>query len=265
MFFPTSLKHGSLVHNPNILLLTATITPPPDVPLLRRTDPAVRLDDYVSALKFYLSLVGQCVDYILFVENSNSDISKLKTVVEQANLSESVEFLVFDGLDYPTTYGRGYGEFKLVEYAMNHSITINNQPKESVVWKVTGRYFIRNLCRVIVNKPSNFDVYCNFRNLPPCWADMYLVAWTIQGYQAGLKNIYQEIKDIRGNRTPETHFRKALEQRHETVKIVPRFKVTPRFDGVHGLTNQKFSSKKYFLLKYYVRSVARRIIPWLWI
>jgi hypothetical protein len=145
----------------NILLLTATITPLAGIPILARTDSSARLDDYAEALRFYLSLVGQCVDYIIFVENSNSDISKLKAIVAQANLTQSVEFIVFAGLDYPSEYGRGYGDFKCVEYAMNHSRILDSQPGESIVWKVTGRYFIKNLCRIIATKPSLFDVYCH--------------------------------------------------------------------------------------------------------
>jgi len=258
-------RHRTSVNNSNILLLTATITPPSGVPLLARTDPSVRLNDYANALKFYLSLVGKCVDYILFVENSNSDISRLRAIVDQANLTKSVEFIVFEGLDYPPAYGRGYGEFKLVEYAMNHSTILNNQPGESIVWKVTGRYITKNICRIITSKPSCFDVYCHFQNIPIHKAEMYLVAWTCSGYQAGLKNIYQELKDKPTNHHPEVTFRNALERRSKTIKIIPRFKVIPFFDGIHGRDNQRFSSKPLYLLKYYVRYIASWIMPWLWI
>jgi hypothetical protein len=41
----------------NVLLLTATVTPPPGVPSLQRTNPAERLRDYEEALSFYLPLV----------------------------------------------------------------------------------------------------------------------------------------------------------------------------------------------------------------
>ena len=36
----------------NILLLTATITPMPGLPSLARVDPAARLNDYLTALRF---------------------------------------------------------------------------------------------------------------------------------------------------------------------------------------------------------------------
>lgn len=259
-------QHRTSVNQSNILLLTATITPLSGIPILARTDPSARLDDYANALKFYLSLVDQCVDYIIFVENSNSDISRLRAIVDQANLTKSVEFIVFEGLDFPPAYGRGYGDFKCVEYAMNHSTILDSQPGDSIVWKVTGRYLIKNLCRIIATKPSRFDVYCHCRNRPMRFAEMYLIAWTRSGYQAGLKNIYQEVRDdISSEHSPEVAFRNVLEQRSKTIKIVPRFKVTPFYDCVLGYTNQRLSSEPYYLLKYYLRRTASWVMPWLWI
>jgi hypothetical protein len=248
---------------PNILLLTATITPPTDAINLARKDPAVRLDDYVNALKFYLPLVTQCIDYIIFAENSNSDISCLKALVEEAKLSDKVEFMVFYGLDYPPSYGRGYGEFKLIEHVMNHSKFINTYP-ESIIWKLTGRYIIRNLCHIIATKPPEFDIYCHFTNRPPPRALLSLLAWTPDGYQRGLKNIYQELgivtKKIRMP-IPEIQFRKILEQRSEIVKIVPRFKVPIRLDAMTGVGKKIVSWHPRQVLKYYIQ----RLIPWWWL
>lgn len=256
-------KHDPSVDAPNILLLTATITPPPGVISLARSDPSVRLDDYANALRFYLSLVGQCVDYIVFSDNSNSDVSSLKAMVDQAKVTELVEFIVFEGLDYPPVWGRGYGEFKLVEHMMTHSKIINRHP-ESTVWKITGRYIVKNLCRLIARKPSNFDIYCNYRNVPRRWTDTCLIAWTPNGYQAGLKNIYQELKEPNRVTNMETLFRKLLEQRSEFIKVIPRFKVTPLLKGVRGWNNSDYSRVRD-LLKYYLRCSANRLMPWWWI
>jgi hypothetical protein len=98
------------------------------------------------------------------------------------------------------------------------------------------------------------------------FAEMYLIAWTIKGYQAGLKNIYQEVRDdISGNHSPEVPFRKVLEQRSNTIKIIPRFKVIPFYDCTLGYTNRKISSEPYYLLKYYLRCITSWVMPWLWI
>lgn len=145
----SAFEHNPFVDAPNILLLTATITPPSGVISLARSDPSIRLDDYANALKFYLPLVGQCVDYIVFSDNSNSDVSSLQGLVNQAGVQEYVEFIIFDGLDYPPSYGRGYGEFKLVEHVMTHSEIINRH-QGSTVWKITGAAILSKTFAVLL-------------------------------------------------------------------------------------------------------------------
>jgi hypothetical protein len=38
-----------------------------------------------------------------------------------AQTKHRVVFVVFDGWDHPPEYGRGYGEFRLIDHAMGHS------------------------------------------------------------------------------------------------------------------------------------------------
>jgi hypothetical protein len=259
-------KSSPLTGYPNILLLTATITPPSDAKIARR-DPTIRLKDYINALKFYLPLVTQCIDYIIFAENSNSDISCLKALVNEAKLSDKVEFIVIYGLDYPWSYGRGYGEFKLIEHVMNHSKLINTYPK-SIIWKVTGRYIIRNICHIIATKPPDFDIYCNFLNYSyfmnyrrTPYLTLYLLAWTPSGYQIGLKNIYQELRCDITKQIAEVTLRKILEQRLDKIKVIPHLKVPIRLDAIMAKANKKIVSwHPRQVLKYYVR----RLLPWWW-
>ncbi len=59
---------------PRTLILTATITPPSGVPSLVRTDPALRLRDYLAAFEFYLKVPTAILPRIVFAENSGSDV-----------------------------------------------------------------------------------------------------------------------------------------------------------------------------------------------
>src|SRR4051812_46455771 len=122
------------------LLLTATIQPPPGVPALARTDPTLRLGDYLRALRFYAALVGPVFDKVVFAENSGYDLGVLQRAVHESGSSEFVEFVSCYGLDYPTQYGRGYGEMKLVDFAMANSLTLSRLRPADTVWKCTGRY-----------------------------------------------------------------------------------------------------------------------------
>jgi hypothetical protein len=111
------------------------------------------LQDYCDALEFYLTQLNRPLKYfldgIVFAENSNSDVSPLKALVEAYGMADRVEFIVFDGLDYPPHYDRGYGEFKLIDYAMTHSQLIQHPSQRTVVWKITGRYTIRNIANLV--------------------------------------------------------------------------------------------------------------------
>lgn len=251
----------------NILLLTATITPPSGVPNLKRIDPKVRLEDYKQALCFYLALVNQGCDAIVFAENSNSDVSELRELVEQYDLSRQVEFVSFYGLDYPPSYDRGYGEFKLLDYAMQHSTLITNQAEHSVVWKVTGRYVVKNLCQMIARQPPQFDLYCNFRNYPKHWVDTFLMAWTPQGYENCLKEVYQNLKlnvpGVPPKAAAEELLRAHFNRLTSEIHIKSRFNTTPYVHGARAADNMGYSSEN--LWKYRVRSLMNTWLPWLWI
>lgn len=254
----------------NILLLTATITPKSGVPNLKRTNPQDRLDDYAKALEFYLAQVGQTCDGIVFVENSNSDVSKLKQLAERQSKGDKVEFIVFEGLDYPVHYDRGYGEFRLLDYGMARSQLIKQFPNNrTVVWKVTGRYTIQNLADVLAAQPKQFDLYCNCRNFPKYWVDTYFMAWTPEGYETCLRDVYHRLKTnvpgIPQGIAAEELLRSWLEQRfvRDHAHVIRRFRKTPDLSGIRGADNKGYSTDNHW--KYTFRHNISKLFPWVWI
>jgi hypothetical protein len=252
----------------NILLLTATITPKGGVPNLKRVDPEVRLQDYKMALEYYLSTINNGSDGIVFAENSNSDISVLKNLVNEYGMTEKVEFISIDGLNYPSSYDRGYGEFKLVDYAMEHSKLIQAcQAERIVVWKCTGRYIIKNLSTLIRHQPHSFDIYCNCRNHPKRWVDTYLIAWTPQAYQLVFKEVYDKLKlnvpGIPPKAGAEEILRGHLDLWLRDLNVIQRLKTTPNIEGARGADNKGYSTDSQW--KFQLRSASRKIFPWLWI
>ncbi|NET30785.1 MAG: hypothetical protein F6K19_02115 [Cyanothece sp. SIO1E1] len=253
----------------NILLLTATITPKAGVPNLKRTDPALRLQDYAQALEFYLSQINRCCDGIIFAENSNSDVSELKALTEKHGVANQVEFIGFDGLDYPTHYDRGYGEFKLLDYAMAHSQLLKLHVGQTVVWKSTGRYTVSNLAQIIASQPSEFDVYCNCRNYPKHWVDTYFMAWTPEAYEICFRDVYHRLKTnvsgIPKGIAAEELLRSWLDQRllKQYVKFTYRFRVTPEVEGIRGADNKGYATDGFW--KFQLRAALNRAMPWLWV
>jgi hypothetical protein len=248
------------------LLLTATITPPQGATHLVRTDPKIRLKDYERALRFYLKFIGFTFGRIVFVDNSGSDIASLQQIVDEENQSDSVELLSFRGLDYPVGRGRGYGEFLLIDFAMENSLQIAKNP-EADVWKCTGRYIVRNIAQLVASKPSGVSLYCHFRNWPKELCDMSLICWNDLGYQTYIAKCAKFVRNdlIPGIHTvEESLFRKHIEtQTTPSAIIKKRFATTPLIEGHRGWDNSKYSSNHS--PKIWLRRVASIVAPWYWI
>jgi hypothetical protein len=246
------------------LLMTATIAPPAGAPQLVRTDPAVRLRDYDAALSFYLGLIGRGLHRIVFVENSNSDVSSLHARCAQAGLADAVEFVSFHGLDYPPEHGRGYGEMRLMDYGTSRSQTLAEFGPADTVWKMTGRYICRNLLAMFRTAPQSFDLYCDLKNRPIPWMDLRLFAFTRGGYDRLLRGVYTKLSEAQLKASPEKQMRRHVGDLLGSGGIVPRFRTEPIIDGVRGNDGQNYSKGRN-RTKYAIRVVARKVAPFLWI
>lgn len=247
----------------NVLLLTATVTPPPGVPSLQRTDPVLRLQDYKQAFEFYLPLIGTTFDSIVFAENSASDITPLRQLSAKAKALTQVEFLSFNGLDHPASYGRGYGEFKLVDYAMEHAAFLQG---DVCVWKCTGRYKVKNITDLVNARPAGADIYCHFRNYPHPLCELFLLSFTTWGFSSVVKGSYARLRNdvIPGvHSNEEIGFRKLIESLPPSFKVVRRFNRTPIVDARRGWDNTNFSGTWH--PKIMLRRAARVLAPWVWI
>jgi hypothetical protein len=249
-------KQPSLTRH--ILLMTATITPH-NARNLARTDPVARLQDYNEALGFYLGLMDRPLHGIVFVENSNSDVSTLRQLVASRGLTGRVEFLCNYGVHLYSEKGRAHGEFKLLDYAMSASNMVMDAGVNDVVWKITGRYTVKNLASMIATAPRSFDAYVDMKDHPRRWMDMRLMAWTASGYD----RIFRGVADDLDSKTHEKLMREYLPKRAQGARLVPRFSKEPFIDGVRGWDNNNYSNGRE-LLKCYVRGVGRVLAPWYW-
>jgi hypothetical protein len=239
----------------NVLLLTATITPPLDAIVLQRASPKDRLNDYIKALRFYCSLPSGQFATIVFVENSESDLAPLREIAKSSNTP--VEFLSFNGLNYPPQWGRAYGEFHLFDYAMDNSNTLKTLDAADRIWKVTGRYRALNISS-IVKTAARFDFYCDIRTWPMPWADLRVFGCTAPGYEKLLRGLCERVKEDVIGTAPEIFLQPLIQSwAQANPAVVARFTREPRIDGIRGK-----DSKNYLgglnLIKYFVRSAQRR-------
>jgi hypothetical protein len=246
----------------NVLLLTATVRPLAGTPSLTRVDPDERLRDYAQALAFYVRLVPTCFDAVVFAENSRADVAMLERLVQGAGVAARVEFLSFDGLDYPPSHGRGYGEFKLVDHAMRHARFLQG---DTVVWKCTGRYIVRNIERLVQQRPD-VDLYCHARNYPYRLCDLFLVAWNRRGYERVIRGIHERLRNdlVPGvHSNEEVTFRRIVDALPADIAVHRRFTSTPIVDGVRGWNNARYSAA--WTPKVILRRAANVVAPWVWI
>ncbi|APW62407.1 hypothetical protein [Paludisphaera borealis] len=246
----------------NILLLTATINSRKGIPALSRLDPDQRRADYARAFRFYLGLLGRPLDKIVLVENSASDLTDLERLAREAGAADRVELISFFGQDFPPEYGRAYSEFRTIDHATERSETLRGGDR--IIWKMTGRYLVRNLPRIIAKRPETFDLYCNMRNYPSRWADMYLLAWTGVGYEGVLKGLAPRLRQDAGAGSPEEEFWRVIDEAGRHYKIVPRFRQIPYIDGIRGFDNKNYMEESG-RWKFMARRIALYVAPWLWI
>lgn len=246
-----------------ILLITATVTPPPAATKLGRIDPKARLADYEDALAFYLDRLADGVfDSIVFVENSASDVDSLKALVIRAGLTERVEFVSFYGLDYPSEYGRAYGEMRLIDHAMAVSTKIGAAALDEMVWKVTGRYVVLNVGALVRVEPGSVFC-CHCRDFPRRWADMYLMGWAKDAYEWMLGGAADRIRESHERPvSSEVEFRRLVDDRAASGKVVRRFAQAPLIRGVRGFDNKRYEEDR---VKSVARGVLAKIAPWIWI
>ena len=100
-----------------------------------------REKQYVDAIRFYLI---QTKLNILFVENSNSDISSL---FDNEIKDGRLECITFEG-NQNKARGKGYGECEIIKYALENSSLIHRSKNTRIV-KITGRLIVRNLKTLI--------------------------------------------------------------------------------------------------------------------
>ena len=233
-----------------ILLLTACVNPK-DMVFTALNNKEVRRRQYVEALEYYLSNTKY---KILFVENSNTDISIDFT--KEINLGR-LEYLTFQG-NKDKSRGKGYGECEIMEYAYKHSNLIAHN-KNIIIVKITGRLVIKNI-KFIVSLhgfcfPRKTVFYAINSNLS--FPDSRCIMASKDFFIKFLKLKYK-INDSAGY-----YFEHALLDtmiKEKEYSYSPFF-FQPDIVGISGSTGEKYISNKYsisYIYKYLQYAISLR-------
>lgn len=244
------------------LVLTASILVPPGTPGVARADSSLRMEDYTQALAFYTSFLGQGLDRVVFAENTGADLRSLRETTLKNGTASGVDFLTFDGNGFPPAYGRCYGEATILDEVMRHE-WCSRLPEDTIYWKSTGRYRVKNLRKMMDTMPRGAEFYCDMRRRGERrWADMRFMSWTRKGYNEFLAGCAQLLReDTRNYRPGEEALFDILEERFSASPLqhARSFTTEPFIDGIRAFDNKNWSSGRQKVV-YYIRSLQRQFL-----
>ena len=132
------------------ILLTACVNPN-DMTHTALQDTQERMNQYKRAILWYIEHTDLPV---VVVENSNTDL-----LAEFANFIKEgrLEYIFFDGNNYPRELGKGLGEALIIKYALDNSYILKSY--DSFI-KITGRLILNNI-NDIIHKVKPGVIYSN--------------------------------------------------------------------------------------------------------
>ena len=145
------------------LLLTACIKTTTTIyDSVHRTDINIRLEDYKTALKYWLQNTDIVLDGIVFVENSMYDLSTIKKLVDENNDRRiKVEFLQNKATEVPEGVHYGYSELEMIDYAFANSSLIK---ASDYIIKATGRLYFPTVAKLLKRLPSQYNIAIDSRD-----------------------------------------------------------------------------------------------------
>lgn len=238
-----------------VILLTATVQPLKGQPGLVVSDPCLRLSQYLAVFSSVLHLDAK----IVLVENSGADLRPFLDLARSMGREADFEALSV-GVDWKAEMGRGYAETLLVGEGIARSRIIE---ANSLIWKVTGRYKVANLGRLMAAAPD-CDLCVNLRRYPRAWADMWVYALTPHGWSLLAPHVSRLRSDSLCGPAELGMFEIVKRLYIDEPRILRRLPYEPRISGVRGYDGRSYEGGRQ-RTKYFVRASVRQLAPWIWL
>jgi len=246
------------------VLMTATVSPPAGA--VARSDPQVRIRDYCEALEFYVGLPSDQFDRIVFADNSASDLTPMYAAIAGRCRDKTIELLSFQANDHSPTLGKAYGEFRLIDTALEHTQLIGPQ---DLVWKTTGRLRCLNLGQLDRAIDRDVDMACDLHNVPFVGTgkmvggemmDLRLFAFRAQFYEQMIRGRWRAA----GSGFDARFMYRVAVEAPACWRVQPRFPRQPIISGISGRTERDYLGPAQ-RMKDRFRDIMRRIAPRLWL
>lgn len=153
------------------LLITTAIQPPEGIPFLSMTNSIKRKVLSKAALYHW---VGKGVSHIVIADATNCPLLTEQELDELALLGLTVEQIQYSqNIERIRAKGKGYGEGRLIEYALENSDILGNATN---FYKSTGKTYVRNFSKIdSIIKKDHIDTllwrHADAGDLSRPWAD----------------------------------------------------------------------------------------------
>jgi hypothetical protein len=251
-----------------LLVMTACVDPSKGEYRLNRADPAVRLADYETALRFWLQFPDPRIRNILLIENSNYPLDRLEAIAAQENpLGKRVEFISLDCNWYPPGGHYGYAELRMLDLGLQQS---RLRGLTTHMIKVSGRFKFPSLTRLLDRLPAQFDAVADARawrglrqRLEHPYVTTPIILFAHDFYKEYLQDCYRELESGNVSHMEAIYYRRLME-------LAPAHRVFFRFPcNASPIGFPAHRSRSYThptqIIAHGVRAIARRIVPDWWI
>lgn len=244
-----------------ILFMTGTIAPSTEALNLKLVDVRSRIEDYRRALAWYLELLGRGVfSRLVFVENSGHGMQDFQPMVAGTALSDRVDLLSYAGNEGAGTQNRLYLECGLLRHGFATVACLREGRQR--VWKVTGRYVVRNIAAIARETPAEVDLAVHCRNRPVRIVDTAVIGFTTA---TGGEVMDRVLGYHRTARCGEMAVRELVDSgAFGELKVQPRLPRVPDYSGRRGTDGASYDGLAY-RTKHAIRVAAHRLAPRIWI
>lgn len=245
-----------------ILFMTGTVAPPQDSAHLKIADPQQRIGEYRRALRWNLDLLRQGhFGRLVFVENSGFGMAEFESDVRDSGLADTVEMLSYDGNAAAGTVSRLALEASLLKHGFDTLDCLQDR-RGRRVWKVTGRYVVKNIAAIARHTPDRIDLAVHCRDRPVRFVETAVLGLTTT---CGRNVLARILDSAQVRRLGESGLRALLDaDAFADLQVARRLARVPDYSGCRGTDGASFDDLSY-RLKHNVRAIAHRVLPNAWI
>jgi hypothetical protein len=231
---------GFELTNKRAILLSGTIIPASVYTEYK--DPERRLQDYITSIRFYCKALPN--DDIYFLENSSFPLEAHK---DFQKLSTECQFHV---LRFPPSEkyyeGKGFQEFEMLDKAF-----LNLESKYETFVKITGRYIIRNIAKLLNDPCPGLLIDLNKRHQ---LADTFLLIYTRNFYRTHVLGLFNQVNDNESRIIERVMYGQIISR--QLLNQCRLFSYTTELEGITGSYGIPLKRNRF---KQFIRNIERKV------